>query len=175
MKLVGIEWDEDKNEINKREHDLSFQTAQYVFADPERLERLDTSERFHNEIVNSNVRAFLAFFSETLEKGGFYPLTHEAHHELADVHFSVFDYVEMVIRGCYDFHPGNKHFDGEFRRFPSLLIFNLFEAYDWDYNEAVMEQHFMLYIRILQFINFHADKKVSYATLRQVLSSLDLF
>ncbi|MCL2299384.1 MAG: hypothetical protein FWC27_04470 [Firmicutes bacterium] len=135
------------------------------------IERLDTSERFHNEIVNSNVRAFLAFFSETLEKGGFYPLTHEAHHELADVHFSVFDYVEMVIRGCYDYHPGNKHFDGEFRRFPSLLIFNLFEAYDWDYNEVVMEQHFMLYIRILQFINFHADKKVSYATLTNVLSS----
>jgi len=44
MKLVGIEWDDDKNAINKQEHDLSFETAQYVFADPERLERLDMSE-----------------------------------------------------------------------------------------------------------------------------------
>jgi len=44
MKLVGIEWDDDKNLINKQEHDLSFETAQYVFADPERLERLDMSE-----------------------------------------------------------------------------------------------------------------------------------
>ena len=45
MKLVGIEWDEDKNEINKREHKgLGFEVAQYVFADPERLERLDRSE-----------------------------------------------------------------------------------------------------------------------------------
>ena len=44
MKLVGIEWDDDKNEVNKREHYLSFETAQYVFADPERLERLDTSK-----------------------------------------------------------------------------------------------------------------------------------
>jgi len=44
MKLVGIEWDDDKNVINKQEHDLSFETAQYVFADPERLERLDMSE-----------------------------------------------------------------------------------------------------------------------------------
>jgi uncharacterized DUF497 family protein len=44
MKLIGIEWDDDKNVINKQEHDLSFETAQYVFADPERLERLDMSE-----------------------------------------------------------------------------------------------------------------------------------
>ena len=44
MKLFGIEWDEDKNILNKREHDLSFETAQYVFADPERLERFDRSE-----------------------------------------------------------------------------------------------------------------------------------
>jgi uncharacterized DUF497 family protein len=44
MKLVGIEWDDDKNILNKREHDLSFETAQYVFADPQRLERLDMSE-----------------------------------------------------------------------------------------------------------------------------------
>ena len=44
MKLVGIEWDDDKNAINKQEHDLAFEDAQYVFADPERLERLDMSE-----------------------------------------------------------------------------------------------------------------------------------
>jgi len=44
MKLVGIEWDDDKNIINKQEHGLSFETAQYVFADPQRLERLDMSE-----------------------------------------------------------------------------------------------------------------------------------
>ena len=44
MKLVGIEWDEEKNEINKRLHDLAFEDAQYVFADPERLERSDRSD-----------------------------------------------------------------------------------------------------------------------------------
>jgi uncharacterized protein len=44
MKLLGIEWDDDKNAINKQEHDLGFETAQYVFADPQRLERLDMSE-----------------------------------------------------------------------------------------------------------------------------------
>ncbi|MDR1802782.1 MAG: BrnT family toxin [Treponema sp.] len=41
---MGIEWDDDKNVINKQEHDVSFETAQYVFADPQRLERLDMSE-----------------------------------------------------------------------------------------------------------------------------------
>jgi len=44
MKLFGIEWDEEKNILNKQEHDLSFESAQYVFADPERLERFDRSE-----------------------------------------------------------------------------------------------------------------------------------
>ena len=44
MKLVGIDWDDDKNEINKREHDLAFEDVQYVFTDPERLERIDRSE-----------------------------------------------------------------------------------------------------------------------------------
>jgi len=45
MKLVGIEWDDDKNETNKREHEgLGFEEAQYVFADSERLERIDRSE-----------------------------------------------------------------------------------------------------------------------------------
>jgi len=45
MKLVGIEWDDEKNEKNKRNHDgLGFEDAQYVFADPERLERPDRSK-----------------------------------------------------------------------------------------------------------------------------------
>jgi len=44
MNLIGVEWDEDKNEKNKREHHgLGFEDAQYVFTDPERIERLDRS------------------------------------------------------------------------------------------------------------------------------------
>ena len=45
MKLIGIEWDDEKNKLNIKEHNLSFEAAQYVFADPERLERLDRSDR----------------------------------------------------------------------------------------------------------------------------------
>ena len=44
VKLVGIEWDDDKSILNKQEHDLAFEDAQYVFADPERLERFDQTE-----------------------------------------------------------------------------------------------------------------------------------
>jgi uncharacterized DUF497 family protein len=47
MRLPGVEWDEAKNELNKQDHNgLSFEVAQYVLLDPERIERLDRSE--HN-------------------------------------------------------------------------------------------------------------------------------
>jgi uncharacterized DUF497 family protein len=42
---LRIVWDEAKNEKNKRDHNgLGFETAQYVFADPERVWRFDRSE-----------------------------------------------------------------------------------------------------------------------------------
>lgn len=44
VKLIGIEWGDDKNVLNKQLHNLSFEAAQYVFTDPERLERPDQSE-----------------------------------------------------------------------------------------------------------------------------------
>ena len=44
MKLIGIEWDENKNEKNKRDHGVGFEDAQYIFTDPERIERFDRSE-----------------------------------------------------------------------------------------------------------------------------------
>jgi len=36
-----IEWDEEKNKLNKRKHKISFETAAYVFTDPYRIERFD--------------------------------------------------------------------------------------------------------------------------------------
>jgi uncharacterized DUF497 family protein len=45
MRGTNVEWDDDKNETNKCEHEgLSFELAQLVFADPNRLERVDRSE-----------------------------------------------------------------------------------------------------------------------------------
>jgi hypothetical protein len=34
---VNFEWDENKNAVNIEKHGLSFETAQYAFADPRRL------------------------------------------------------------------------------------------------------------------------------------------
>jgi uncharacterized DUF497 family protein len=44
MPIDGIEWDSKKAQINLEKHGVSFETAQYVFSDPERLWRLDRSE-----------------------------------------------------------------------------------------------------------------------------------
>jgi uncharacterized DUF497 family protein len=44
MEERRIVWDEAKNAENKRKHKISFEVAQYVFADPERIWRLDRSE-----------------------------------------------------------------------------------------------------------------------------------
>jgi uncharacterized DUF497 family protein len=44
MEERRIVWDEPKNGENKRKHGIGFETARFVFADPERLFRLDRSE-----------------------------------------------------------------------------------------------------------------------------------
>ena len=38
---MKFEWDEYKNEINKKKHQISFETAAYVFDDPEYIEMFD--------------------------------------------------------------------------------------------------------------------------------------
>ena len=39
---IVFEWDDEKNRINKRKHNVSFQTAEKVFSDENRIEWLDT-------------------------------------------------------------------------------------------------------------------------------------
>jgi uncharacterized DUF497 family protein len=58
MPLPGIEWDEEKARINLATHKVSFETAQYIFSDMERLEHPDRSvgnlfgeERLHLGMV----------------------------------------------------------------------------------------------------------------------------
>ncbi len=41
---MRFEWDENKNEINKQKHGISFETAVLVFEDPNRLEFVEGSE-----------------------------------------------------------------------------------------------------------------------------------
>lgn len=44
MPLSGIEWDEEKNMVNKEVHHIAFEDAQYIFSDKNRIERIDRSE-----------------------------------------------------------------------------------------------------------------------------------
>ena len=44
MPIDGIEWDAEKALFNLQKHHVSFEDAQYIFSDPERLERYDLSE-----------------------------------------------------------------------------------------------------------------------------------
>lgn len=38
---ILVEWDDEKNDINKKKHGISFETAALVFADEERIEYFD--------------------------------------------------------------------------------------------------------------------------------------
>ena len=44
MEERRIVWDESKNVNNKRKHGIGFETARFVFADPNRIWRFDRSE-----------------------------------------------------------------------------------------------------------------------------------
>ena len=44
MEELRIVWDENKNSDNKQKHGISFEVAQYVFSDPDRIWRFDLSK-----------------------------------------------------------------------------------------------------------------------------------
>ena len=49
MPIDGIEWDSEKARLNLEKHGVSFETAQFVFSDPQRLWRFDQSEGNRSE------------------------------------------------------------------------------------------------------------------------------
>ena len=133
------------------------------------IERLGKSEEFHCNIVNYNVRKFLTFFADVLSNGGFKPLTKEFNEKPSN--YTVFDYIEMIIRGRWTVHPGNKLMDGEGGN-ATPLIFNLFDASLWHNTQDDKIMHFMLNIRILQYFVFNNDlENVKYSDLRNCLSA----
>jgi len=130
--------------------------------------RLGGSEKFHCNIVNYNIRKFLAFLANTLSNGGFKPLTREFNEKPS--HYNVFDYIEMIIRGRWIVYPGNKHIDGEGCN-GAPIIFNLFDTSLCHNTQDDKIKHFMLNIRILQYFRFHSDcEKIDYTDLNNCLS-----
>ena len=46
---MKFEWDDEKNEINKRKHRISFETAAHVFDDPDYIEMYDFEHSIDEE------------------------------------------------------------------------------------------------------------------------------
>ena len=113
-------------------------------------DRLGTSEEFHCNIVNYNVRMFVRFFADTISNGGFKPLTKEFNQRQGVKNYNTYDYVEMIIRGRWPVHPGNEHIDGEGGN-KAPIVYNVFDTSLYGHNYRDKIKHFMLNIRILQY------------------------
>lgn len=137
---------------------------------PNICERLGTCEEFHCNIVNYNVRTFLRFLSDTISNGGFKPLTTEFNHKQSQQHYNTFDYIEMIIRGRWQVHPGNIHIHGEGSN-KAPIVFNIFDTSLYGGSNKVKVQHFMLNVRILQyFMLCTTDLHVNYKKMKRALS-----
>ena len=121
-------------------------------------QRLYSNEVFHCRIVNYNVRKFLSFLSDTISNGGFKPLTKDFNKSIHGGYYNVYDYIEMIIRGRWEIHPGNFHIDGEGGN-KAPIVFNVFDSYLWQNRQEHSIKHFMLYIRIIQYLNIYSKKK----------------
>ena len=58
---IAVEWDDNKNEANRKKHGISFLVAAYVFADENRVEIYD---RFHS--IDEDRYAVLGYVGELL-------------------------------------------------------------------------------------------------------------
>lgn len=135
------------------------------------INRLGTSEDFHCNIVNYNVRAFLSFFADTLSNGGFKPFTKEFNETMYFGNYTVFNYIEMLICGKWLVHPGNKLIDPEGGN-KAPIVFNIFDTSIWNDNQTVKVRHFMLYIRILQYFTLCSyGEEIFYSDFKKKLCS----
>lgn len=132
-------------------------------------QRLCSNEVFHCRIVNYNVRKFLSFLSDTICNGGFKPLTKDFNKNSVG-YYNVFDYIEMLIRGRWEVHPGNFHIDGEGGN-KAPIVFNVFDTSLWQRKRYQSISHFMLYIRLLQYLNIYSkNKDLVYERIEEQLS-----
>lgn len=133
-------------------------------------ERLGTCEEFHCNIVNYNIRTFLRFLSDTISNGGFKPFTKDFNLKPNQQHYNTFDYIEMIIKGRWQVHPGNAHIYGEGSN-KAPIVFNVFDTSLYNGGKKVKAQHFMLYIRILQFFLLcTTEQRVKFKQIKQSLA-----
>ena len=48
-KISSFEWDENKNRLNQKKHNISFKEAQYAFSDPKRIIAKDLEHSANEE------------------------------------------------------------------------------------------------------------------------------
>ncbi len=156
-------------DVAKYFNDILSHYLNKLWNEPEYIDRLGTNQDFHCNIVNYNVRTFLSFLVDTLSNGGFKPLTKEFNENPLYGHYTVFDYIEMIIRGRWLIHPGNRHIDGEGGN-KAPIIFNVFDISLWRNTQTDKVKHFMLYIHILQYLNeFNNSEHILYSELEEDL------
>ena len=119
------------------------------------VNRLGSCQEFHCRLVNYNIRTFLSFLSDTIKNGGFKPFTKDFNKRDRGVHYSVYDYLEMLIRGTWRMHPGNRLISKEGRN-KAPIVFNVFDTALYNGSKDMQIQHFMLNIRIMQWF-YYAD------------------
>ena len=138
---------------------------------PQIVERLGTSETFHGSIVNYNVRTFVRFLAHTIRNGGFKPFTREFNERYTTRYYSLYDYIEMLIRGRWTVHPGNLNINGEGNN-KAPIIFNVFDTSIYGKKTEDKIKHFMLNIRILQyFFLCGRELEIRYEKMKKFFSS----
>lgn len=135
------------------------------------IERLGTGEEFHCNIVNYNVRMFVRFLSDTISNGGFKPFTKDFNQNQGAKYYNIFDYIEMVIKGRWFIHPGNRHINGEGGN-KAPIVFNIFDTSLYGNYQKDKIKHFMLNIRILQYFFLCGNSyEIYYKDMQQALKN----
>lgn len=128
------------------------------------------ASKWHFDLVNGNVRRFVKAWAHIMISGNFIDFWVFPDSDEEERYVSPYRYVRMLIKGQYNFFPGNLKigFSGENPNAP--LFFNVF---GFPYNRMITDQdaidHYFIYMRILQYL-LATETEVSYTTLLKDLS-----
>jgi hypothetical protein len=125
------------------------------------------SIKFHNDLVNYNTRSFIKFWQKYIITGNFEKLL-KYHYKNKSNYFN--QYMRGIIRGQYEYFSGNKNIDALGSALDAPIIFNIYgleleHAADF---EKILN-NYMLFHRLLQYIDLYKNNGVTYSNLNQDL------
>ena len=141
---------------------------------PDIVDRLGSSQEFHCLLVNYNVRTFMSFLSHTLKDGGFSPFSKDFEERRGGPHYNVYEYLEMLIRGMWEMHPGNWAINKEGNN-RAPIVFNVFDTTMMNEAVEIQVKHFMLNIRIMQWFYSTDSYGREYGSVENKRSGMVLF